>query len=50
MSIDRVDVTKGYTIGNVVLTTNRINRVKSDLTLEELAEWVPKWYQRVSER
>lgn len=50
LSIDRVDVTKGYTVGNVVLTTNRINRIKSDLTLEELAEWVPKWYQRVSER
>lgn len=49
LSIDRVDVAKGYTVGNVVLTTNRINRIKSDLTLEELAEWVPKWYQRVEE-
>ena len=47
LSIDRIDTTKGYIIGNVVLCTNRINSIKSDLTLEEIREWIPKIYERI---
>lgn len=50
VSIDRVDSAKGYIVGNVVLCCSRVNSVKNNLTLDELAEWIPSWFQRVDER
>lgn len=47
-SVDRVDPTKGYEVGNVVLCRNRINSIKSDVSLEELAAWMPSWHERVA--
>ncbi len=35
-SIDRIDSTQGYTIENIVVVSNRANRLKSDATSEEL--------------
>jgi hypothetical protein len=49
-SIDRVDPTKGYIVGNVVLCRTRINSIKSDVTIEELQEWMPSWHQQVVSR
>jgi len=44
LSVDRIDPNLGYTEGNVVLCTLRSNTIKSDLTLEELQQWIPGWY------
>lgn len=46
-SLDRVNPTKGYTNGNVVWCINKANIVKSNLTLDELSEWIPEWYGRI---
>lgn len=35
-SIDRIDSNLGYTIDNIVVISNRVNKLKSDATLEEL--------------
>lgn len=45
-SIDRVDSSKGYVKGNVVFCTSKVNTVKSDLTMQELKSWIPKWYKK----
>lgn len=47
LSIDRIDSTKGYVKGNVVLTTRRINAMKLDATLDEMKIWMPDWYRRI---
>ena len=49
-SADRVDCTIGYVEGNVVLCTDRVNTVKRDVTLSEMAEWMPGWHTRIVER
>lgn len=49
LSIDRVDTTKGYVKGNVVFCTYRINSVKNDLTLEEIKEWMPGFFQKIAD-
>lgn len=36
ISIDRIDSTKGYTIDNIVVISNRANKLKSDATMYEL--------------
>lgn len=46
-SLDRVDSSKGYIDGNVVWCINKANIVKSNLTLDELKEWIPEWYWRI---
>lgn len=43
-SIDRIDNTKGYIPGNIVVVSLRANRIKNDSTIEEL-EKVLKFYQ-----
>lgn len=35
-SIDRIDSTKGYIPGNVVICSSRANRIKNDATIDEL--------------
>ena len=35
-SIDRIDITKGYTKGNIMVISWRANRIKSDATIEEI--------------
>lgn len=47
MSIDRVDCSKGYIKGNVVLCTTRANTIKHNQTLRELEEWMPVWYENL---
>lgn len=48
-SIDRVDTTRGYLEGNVVICSDRVNAIKRDVTLEEMYEWMPGWYERAAE-
>lgn len=43
-SVDRLDNNKGYIEGNLVICQHRINSMKKDATLEEMKEWMPKWY------
>ena len=50
VSIDRVDPHRGYVVGNVVLCCGRVNSIKSDVSLEELAEWMPGWFEQVRSR
>ena len=35
-SLDRIDNTRGYVKGNVVVVSNKVNRIKNDATIEEL--------------
>ncbi len=35
-SIDRIDSSKGYSADNIIVVSNRANRLKSDATSEEL--------------
>ena len=38
-SVDRVDNSKGYIKGNVVVTSVRANKAKLDMSLEEFKEF-----------
>ena len=46
-SLDRIDTTKGYVRGNVVVISWRANRIKSDATLDELEAIVRFCRQRL---
>ena len=46
-SVDKVVAAAGYVPGNIVLCTYRANRIKGDMTLLELREWMPGWYERI---
>ena len=35
-SVDRIDSTKGYSIDNIVIVSNRVNKLKSNASLKEL--------------
>ena len=37
-SVDRVDNSRGYTKDNIIVISKRANRLKSDMTLEELKQ------------
>jgi hypothetical protein len=47
LSVDRIFPHEGYVQGNVVLCTLKANTVKNDLSLDEIAAWLPGWYQRI---
>jgi hypothetical protein len=36
VSFDRIDSTQGYTIDNIIVISNRANKLKSDATVKEL--------------
>lgn len=46
-SIDKIDPQKGYIIGNVVIAAERVNKIKHDISLREMREWMPGWYNRI---
>lgn len=47
LSVDKIIPENGYVKGNVVFCTNRINTAKSDFTLSEIKEYMPKWNDRI---
>ena len=49
LSFDKIIPTNGYIKGNVVLTTNRFNMIKHDLSLEEMKLYTPLFYKRIIE-
>lgn len=50
VSVDRLEPEIGYVEHNVVLCCYIINRVKCDLSLNELAKWIPQWYQKIKKQ
>lgn len=48
-SIDRIDSSKGYIEGNIVITTNKINLMKNDLSLEEFKNQITLLYNNLSD-
>lgn len=44
-SLDRIDNTKGYVRGNVIIVSHRANAIKNDATVEELGK-VYRFYKR----
>lgn len=42
-SLDRINSLLGYTKNNIRIVCNRVNRIKSDSTLEELKSIVKDW-------
>lgn len=40
MTVDRINASKGYVKDNIVLCLNIVNRLKQDLTVDELVYWV----------
>lgn len=47
-SIDRIDSSKGYIQGNVVITTNRINLMKGEMTTEEFKQVIKDLYSNIT--
>jgi hypothetical protein len=47
VSVDRVDVNRGYEGNNIVLCTLRSNIIKSNQSLDELKRWMPSWHQKL---
>lgn len=47
-SVDRVDNNKGYVKENIVFCANFVNSAKRDLSLEEIKEYMPGWFLRIS--
>jgi hypothetical protein len=47
ISIDKVIPVLGYIPGNIVLCVNQVNTVKNNLTLEEIEQWLPPWYEKI---
>jgi hypothetical protein len=39
VSVDRIDSSKGYTLGNVVLCCNIVNLMKRNMSISELTRW-----------
>ena len=45
-SFDRIDPKKGYTKNNIVIVSNRANRIKSDATVDEIRK-VADFYEKL---
>ena len=45
-SFDRIDPKKGYTKSNIVIVSNRANRIKSDATVDEIRK-VADFYEKL---
>lgn len=46
VSIDKIVPHLGYVSGNVVFAANRVNSMKHDASLDEMALWMPSWHER----
>jgi len=49
MSVDRLNPKLGYTNANTALCTHKANTIKSDLTIEEVQNWLPTWFERIQQ-
>ncbi len=47
ISFDRIDSTKGYTLGNIIVVSYRANRLKSDASLDELRK-IASFYENLA--
>lgn len=47
-SIDRIDSNLGYIEGNIVITTNRVNTMKNDMSTEEFKKLISDVYKNIS--
>ena len=47
-SIDRIDSNLGYIEGNIVITTNRVNTMKNDMSTEEFKKLFSDIYKNIS--
>lgn len=47
-SVDRLDSSKGYIEGNIVITTNTINIMKNNLSLEEFKKQIKLLYNNIN--
>lgn len=47
-SIDRIDSNLGYVEGNIVITTNKVNAAKNDMTTEEFKKLISDLYNNIS--
>lgn len=47
-SIDRIDSNLGYIEGNIVITTNRVNAMKNDMSTEEFKKLISNIYKNIS--
>ena len=47
-SIDRIDSNLGYIEGNIVITTNRVNAIKNDMSTEEFKKLISDIYKNIS--
>jgi hypothetical protein len=47
LSVDKVIPERGYIKGNIVLVTKRANLIKNDITLAEMRDWMPGWYEKL---
>lgn len=47
LSLDRVLPSGHYTKENIVLSSRRVNSIKNNITLKEMREWMPNWFNRL---
>ena len=47
-SVDRIDSNLGYIEGNIVITTNRVNAMKNDMSTEEFKKLISDIYKNIS--
>ncbi len=49
LSVDRIIFDDNYREGNIVLAINKVNVVKSDMTLTEMKKWTPQWFDKINQ-
>lgn len=47
-TIDRIDSSKGYIIGNIVICTEIANIMKNDLSISEMKHQIELWYNNIN--